>query len=217
MGNDQNKTETASEPPYLNAPSANFEGEDAPVYVLVGGILDRANVRESTPVQIQIAPGLMREYDAEFLPVFEFFQTPRKDHQVREWLEWAGGDDEFLQALIDTSSILRVDASTATAAAKSLKGLRVVPQCTPVPDSDINGNGLFEVTRSGGASLLVSVELGEHMWGERKPSDIPTFIKLVARQSKIPEDKAAWYVIGEIPILLKWGYARLEWLKTPRA
>jgi hypothetical protein len=216
MGNDQAKTESESEPPYLNAPSAEFAEEDTPVYTLVGAVLDRASVPEDAPVQIQIAPGLMREYDAEFLPVFEFFKTPRREHQVREWLEWAGGDDEILRALIDTRAVVRVDARTAMTAATSLKGLRVVPQCRPVPDDEMGAPLLCKVTRDGVGSSYFPVELCEYMWSTRNEGDIPGFVKRLARQKRMPREKAAWHVLCELPMALQWGYARLEWIKAPR-
>ena len=204
-------------PPHLGAPSARFIGADGPVYALVGTVLDRTKVSEGDPVHVLVAPDAVREYKADFLPVFEFFQTPREEHQVRQWLDWAGGDDEFLATLMTTRAIVRVDTRDPLAAAKSLKGLRVIPQC--IPDTvSATEPGRFDVKRDEEATkaLSIGVELGEALWGEREPADLPTVIKDMARKFKMPRDQMARNVLSSMPMMLRYGYARLEWLNVPR-
>lgn len=184
-----------------------------PVYALVGVVLDRAGVPEHAPVQIQVTPGAGREYDAEFLPVFEFFKTPRGEHQVREWLAWAGGDNEFLKALLDTGAVVRVNTSDPLAAAGSLQGLRLVPQCAPDATAAVT-DGLVTVKRdeTSNTALLITVELARVLWGEPRLADIPTFISRIAEECQLDQGLAATRVLGDLHLLLHHGYAHLEWV-----
>jgi hypothetical protein len=204
-------------PPHIDAAPARLIEADGPVYALVGAVLDRTKVSEADPVHILVAPDSVREYGADFLPVFEFFRVPREEWQVREWLSWAGGDDDFLRALLDTRSVVRVETRDPLTASESLRGLRLAPQCSPFEVSP-NAPGFIYVRRDEAEDsyLPITFELGEALWGEQKPTDVPTVIERVERKFKLPRDMAARRVISDIPLLLLHGYARLEWLNVPR-
>lgn len=206
-----------STPPHIDATPARFIEADGPVYALVGTVLDRTKVSEDDPIHILVAPDSVREYAAEFLPVFDFFRVPREEWQVREWLSWAGGEDDFLKALLDTGSVVRVETRDPLAASESLRGLRVAPQCSPFEVSP-NAPGLLYVRRdeSEDSYLPITFELAEAMWGEQVPADVPTAIERVERKYKLPFDVAARRVLSDIPLLLLHSYARLEWLNVPR-
>lgn len=208
---------TENEAPHSGSPSAWFIGANGPVYALVGTVLDRTKVSESDPVHVLIAPEAIREYTADLLPVFDFFQTPREERQALEWISWAGGDKNFLGTLVATGATVRVDTRNPLTAAKSLKGLRIIPQCAPDIMSATE-SGRFDVKRSEDATKALSIraELGEAIWGEREPADLPTVIKDMARKFKIPRDQMARRVLSSIPAMLRHGYARLEWLRVPR-
>lgn len=205
------------EPPHLNAVPACFIEADGPVYTLVGGVLDRTGVPEDAPILVQIAEGVGREYDAEFLPMFEFFKTPREEWQVRDWMEWAGGDD-VLSVLLETKAVIRVDTHDPLTAAASLAGLRVIPQCVPDPDPVRPRNpGLIDVLRdpSDTSVLMISAELAEALFGRRTRVDVPAVIDFIVGELGAPRVTTARRVVSEIPMLLHHGYARLEWLDAP--
>jgi hypothetical protein len=129
---------------------------------------------------------------------------------VREWLAWAGGDDEFLNALLDTGAVVRVDTSDPLAAAGSLQGLRLVPKCAPDATAPVV-DGLVTVERdeTSNFALLITVELARVLWGEPRLADLPTFISRIAEESKLDLGLAASRVLGDMHLLLHYGYAHL--------
>jgi hypothetical protein len=132
---------------------------------------------------------------------------------VREWLAWAGGDDEFLKALLDTGAVVRIDSSDPLAAAGSLRGLRLVPQCAPDASAPVVG-GLVTVERdeTSNSALLITVELASVLWDEPRLADLPTSINRIAEEVQLDRALTASRVLGDLHLLLHYGYAHLEWV-----
>jgi hypothetical protein len=76
-------------PPYADAHSAVFSEGDEPTYALIGEILHITDDAGVTTQHLLVGQGLTHPLDEDFLPVFEFFQTAREEHQAQEWLDWA--------------------------------------------------------------------------------------------------------------------------------
>lgn len=211
------KANEGSGAPHVGAQSARFIGAGGPVFAMVGTVLDRSKVSEGSPVHVLIAPGAIREYEAFFLPVFEFFKTPRDESQVQEWLAWADAPSDFLTTLIDTGAVVRVDAVDPLLAAESLRGIRVVAQSDPDTSKPPATNGLVEVVRTEPetARLDISVELAAALWGDHEQVDLPAVIEQIAITIGLEPRVAARKVLAEIPMLLRHGFARLEWMNAP--
>lgn len=205
-----------TQPPFLDEEPAEFVDEEGATYALIGTVLDRTKVPENSPIHILVAPGGIREYGEKFLPLFEFFRTPRSEQQTKQWMEWAGGDDDILQTLLDTQAVVRVNTKDPISASKSLKGIRIVPQCLPDgTGSPEKGLVSIRTDTDSTVSLKINIELAEAIWGSKEPSDIHTEIKRTARYFKLPRKVAAMRVLTDIPMLLWHGYARLELVDGP--
>lgn len=207
---------TTDAPPYADAHSADFSEGDEPAYALIGEILhitDEANV---TTQHLLVGQGLTHPIDQDFLPVFEFFQTPRAEHQAQEWLDWAAAPKGFLKFLVKLDFLVRVDPRTSWTGAKSLKGLRLSAQSTP---GETRPNGYISLMSQTSEQPVMSVspELAAVLWGNEENLDIPTLIRKIAKATGQDRELAARKVLALTPMLLKFGYARLEWLRVPNA
>lgn len=203
--------------PHAHEPPAKLIEADSPVYVLVGGLLLETGAGENTPIQHLVAPGIVREFDPFFLPMFQFFRVARTEQQAIDWLSWAGAPDDTFKDLVDTGMLVRVDTTSPLTAAASFKGIRIIPQSLPgepAPDHPTQ----ISVRRDAESPIVtyIPMELQHVLWDLDKPLDIPTAIKSMAREAREQRDLTARRVITNIPALLRLDLARLEWLNAPR-
>lgn len=207
-------TAVDEQPPYAGAHAADFSEADEPTYALIGEILHITDDEDATTQHLLVGQGLTRPLDTELLPVFEFFQTPRAEHQAQEWLEWAGAPVDLLQHLVKLKILVRVDPRTSWTGAKSLKGVRLTAQTTM---GEQTGSGYITlVSQDGQAVMAVSPELAAALWGNDEGLDIPNIVKRLAKASGQDRESTARLVLAMTPILLEHGYARLEWLRVPK-
>jgi hypothetical protein len=162
-----------------------------------------------------VGQGVVRPIDPELLPVFEFFQTARAEHQASEWLDWAGAPAGFLKDLVRLGFLVRVNPRTSWTGAKSLKGLRLSAQSI---EGSQRPNGYLEVASqtTGEVVMTVSPELAALLCGNDEGYDIPTAIKRLDKISRLGKEVIARRVLALTPMLLEHGYARLEWLRVPK-
>jgi hypothetical protein len=206
---------TTAAPPYADAHSAVFSEGDEPTYALVGEILHVTDDAGATTQHLLAGQGLMYPIDEDLLPVFEFFKTARAEHQAQEWLDWAGAPAGFLKHIVKLRILVRVDPRTSWTGAKSLKGLRLTAQST---QGETHENGYISVmSQAGDLVMVVSPELATLLWGNEEGWDIPAAIKRMAKLSGLDKEVIARRVLAMTPMLLEYGYARLEWLKVPKA
>jgi hypothetical protein len=203
-----------SGPPYQNEHAAEFSEEEEPTYALIGEILHITDDANVTRQHLLVGEDITYPIDQDFLPIFEFFRTPRSEHQAEEWLEWAGAPAGYLSQLVKLGFLVRIDTSTSWAAAKSLRGLRLRTLSTP---GEQRPNGYLSLVSqaSGEAVMTVSPELATLLWGNEEGHDIPTAIKKLAKVSGLSKDVIARRVLAMTPMLLEHGYAWLEWLRVP--
>lgn len=205
---------TADTPPYADAHAADFSEGDERAYALIGEILHVTDETDATTYHLLVGQGLTRPIDEEYLAVYEFFQTAREEHQAEEWLDWAGAPAGFLKFLVKAGFLVRVDTRTSSTAAKSLKGLRLNAQATPGEPTEDGWVSVMSQT-SEKPVMYVCHELAAVLWGNEENYDIPTAIKKLAKASGEDRDLMARRVLASTPMLLEYGYARLEWLRVP--
>lgn len=202
-------------PPYADAHAADFSEADEPTYALIGEILHVTDEAGVTKQHLLVGQGLMYPIDEDLLPVFEFFQAARAEHQAQEWLDWAGAPTGLLKHLVKRRILVRVDPRTSWTGAKSLKGLRLTAQSK---QGEMRESGYITVmSQAGEAVMVVSPELATLLWGNDEGYDVPAAIKRLAKVSCHDREIIARRVLAMTPMLLEYGYARLEWLKVPKA
>jgi len=203
--------------PYADAPPARFiQSDGKPVYALVGGLFRDTADGPDGPIQLLVAPGIWREFHPDFLPMLEFFRTPRTEQQAREWLTWAGAPRDGLDDLVETGLVVKVDSRSPSTALASLSGVAVIPQST-IGDVLPGQPGLVGVRRrpEDPDTYSVTVELARVLWGLVEPEDLPTAVGTVAEELGEDYPVVARRVLTPIPALLAHGYVRLEWLRAP--
>ena len=204
--------------PHSESPAARFIEAYADVFTLVGSICREAGAGEGDPFGLRVAPGIVREFDPEFLPMLQFFRTARTKQQAIDWLAWAGAPQGALQDLVKSRLLVRVNTTNPLTAAASLKGVRIVPRSIP-GEPAIDQPTLISVRRgtSSPEEAFVSVELGHVLWGMGLRADLSSAIKGMARESGERRDLVARRVLTNAPALLSLGLAELEWTCPPRA
>jgi hypothetical protein len=207
-------TKPNGSPPYADAHAAAFSDVDEKTYALIGEILRTVDESGATTYHLLVGQGVSRPIDEKYLPVYEFFSTPRAEHQAEEWLEWAGAPSDFLKFLVKLGFLARVDTRTSMTAAKSLRGLRLSPQSSPGEPTDDGWVAVISA-ESGRPGMYVCHELAAVLWGNDEGIDIPTIIKKIAKATGQERERAARKVVAMMPMLLEFGYARLEWLRVP--
>jgi hypothetical protein len=209
-------TQPNDSPPYAAAHAAAFSEVDEKTYALIGEIVPSIDPSGATTYHLLVGQGVGKPIDDEYLPVYEFFSTPRSEHQAREWLEWAGAPTGFLEFLVKLEFLARVDTRTSTRAAKSLRGMRLQPKSSPGEPSD---DGFVAVISEGSQrpGMYVCHELAAVLWGNEDGVDIPTMVKRIAKATGQGREQAARKVVAMMPMLLEYGYARLEWVRVPNA
>jgi hypothetical protein len=205
-----------AEPPYADEHAAVFSEGDEPTYALVGEILHITDEADVTTQHLLVGEGRLLPIDPDMLPVFEFFTTPRAEHQAKEWFEWAGAPSDLLSHIVKLGILVRVDTRTSWAAAKSLRGLRLTAQAE---QGEQRPNGYLSVVShtTGETVMTVSPELATLLWGNDEGLDVPTAIKRMAKVAGVDKETIARSALAMMPMLREHGYARLEWLKVPKA
>lgn len=202
--------------PYVGEPAADFDEGDEPVYVLVGAIIHATDNQNTTTHHLLMGQGLTTPIDSDLLPLFEFFSTAREEHQAEEWLQWAGANDDLLSQMVKLGYLVRIDTRSPTAAAESLSGLRLSPQSSP---GEVAGNGHVGVLpeQTDKPSMFVAPELAVALWSNDEDLDMPAIVRRIAQDTGMNEDLVARRVLVGIPMLLEYGWARLEWLRVPNS
>jgi hypothetical protein len=152
--------------PHSESPPARFIEAYAAVYVLVGSIYREAGARDGDPFELRVSPGVLRDLDAEFLPMMQFFRTARTEQQATDWLAWAGAPQDGLKDLVKSRLLVRVNTTSPLTAAASLKGVRIIP-CSIPGEPARDQPTLISVRRdtSSPVEAFVSVELEHVLWG----------------------------------------------------
>lgn len=200
--------------PHATEPPARLIEAGSPVYVLVGGILSNG----ATPgglFELLMAPGIVKEFQQEYLPMMQFFRTARNEAAANAWLAWAGAPDDALQDLVVSGLIVRVDTANPLKAAASLRGTRIVPHAVPAEHAP--GETLIEVrrTETSPVEALVTAELAQVLWGTADLIDLPKAIKRISKETRERHELTARRVLTNIPTLLRQGLAHLEWVTPP--
>lgn len=203
-------------PPHADAHGVPFSEGDERAYALIGEILHITDEAGVTTQQLLVGQGLTHSLDEDLLPVFEFFQTPRSEHQAKEWFEWAGAPSDLLSHLVKLGILVRVDTRNSWTGAKSLKGLRLSAQSN-AGDQEPDGYVNLVSPATGETVMTVSPELATLLWGNEEGWDIPAAIKRMARVSGLDKETIARSTLAMMPMLLEHGYARLEWLRVPNS
>lgn len=202
--------------PHADAHAADFSEGDEPTYALVGEILHITDEADITTQHLLVGEGRLLPIDPDMLPVFEFFTTPRAEHQAKAWFEWAGAPSDLLSYIVKLGIMVRVDTRTSWTAAKSLRGLRLTAQAE---QGEHRPDGYVCVVShaTGETVMTVSPELATLLWGNEEGLDIPTAIKRMAKVAGVDKETIARSALAMMPMLREHGYARLEWLKVPKA
>jgi hypothetical protein len=131
-------------------------------------------------------------------------------------MDWAGDTEGLLAHLVKLRILVRVDTRTSWTGAKSLKGLRLTAQSA---EGEQRPNGYMSVVShtTGETVMTVSPELATLLWGNDEGCDVPSAIKRMAKVAGEDRETIARSALAMMPMLLEHGYARLEWLKVPKA
>lgn len=84
-------------PPHQGASAAPFSEASEPTFALIGEVLHITGETNEITHHLLVGQGFMLPVEEDFLPVFEFFNTPRTERQAEEWLEWAGAPSGFFE------------------------------------------------------------------------------------------------------------------------
>lgn len=204
-----------SDQPYENAPAADFVRTHEPAYTLVGIPESREGKEENAPVRLRLSRGEVREYDEPFRHVFDFFLTPRTASQAREWLVWAGAPVELLEVLVNQKVLIAAGGDDPFEAAQTFAGVHVVPFSIPNTTESVQ-DGLIEVKADEQApgDFDVPVQLGHILWSTSDDTDIPGAIEAIVEFSGADRRTTARLALADLPMLLRAGFARLEWLRV---
>lgn len=200
-------------PPHINEPAAEFCEGSGSVYALIGEIIQASGSGVEGHFLL-VGQDLTRPIEDEILPLFEYFLKPRSAQQARDWLDWAGASPDFLDELVDLGFLVRVDRHSASTAAESLKGLILRPQSVP---GGMSEDGYTELLPPGATepTMFVSPELAGALWENDAALDVPAVIAKLASLSGEDTETTAQRVLTAVPMLLEYGWARLEWLQVP--
>lgn len=189
---------------------------DSRVYVLIGKIV-RMIDEDATSYHLLVdIKGNTRPIDAEYLPLFRFFEIPRTEALARQFLGASGVPAGFLKIILKLGYVVSIDTRTPAAAARSLRWLKLSARCTA---GDTQEDGRIEVLNKDAETTAVYVNpmLGETLWENEGDLDIPNMIRKLSLSTKQRLDVVAREVLTLVPALLRDGHVRLEWLHAPRA
>lgn len=200
--------------PYAGAPSADFIEGDGAVYALIGTLVKNVDQDGHTSHHLLAGDVLTSPIDERMVPLFKWFNTPRSESQVQEWLVWADAPEKFLSALLEGGLIAKVNSSSAWKAAKSLRGFRLVPLCFPDHDTQVP-EGLLAVKRNPDSrgDGAVTAELAELLWVTAQSEDIPQAIATMAQRLGVGRESVARIALVDVPMLIDYGFIRLEPLR----
>lgn len=197
--------------PYVDAQAAYFIEGGGVTYALVGVLIESLNESGGTAHYVLVGEDAVHPVDELLVPLFEWFTTPRNESQVTEWLKWAAAPSGLIEAFLGNGLLVRVDTTSPNKAAKSLRGIKLVPMSFPDLDSPA-GEGFLAVKRSENsrADTSMSSELAEVLWGSGATLDVPAAVKHVASLAKMSPATAARRILTDVPMLLDYGFIRLE-------
>ena len=199
--------------PYADTQAAYFIEGGGAVYALVGLLVKNVGEDGQTQHHLLVGEDTVHPVDERLVPLFEWFTTPRYENQVAEWLNWADAPSGFLEIIIGNGLLVSIDTANPQRAAKSLRGIRLVPLSLPDLDSP-TGEGFVAIKRSedSRADTSTSVELGEVLWGDHPRIDVPSAVSYIAGLAKMNFATAARRTLTDVPMLLEYGFIRLEWV-----
>lgn len=192
--------------------AASFVESIEPVYALVGTLIEEHGPEGNRAYRLLFSDRRTQPLDEQLVSVLEWFRTTRTESQVRKWLAHTpGASAGLLQVLVRNGVIARVSATKAWQAAKSLRGMRLVPTSyldldTPVTD------GLVAVKRTPESrrDTVVTSELAEVLGGDRSGRDVPAAITTLAKWLGVKRVVVAQFVLTDVPMLIDYGFVRLE-------
>lgn len=197
--------------PYVDAPAASFIEGGGPTYALVGVLIESLDESGGTAHHILVGEDAVHPVDELLVPLFEWFTTPRNESQVTEWLKWAEAPSGLIEAILGNGLLVRIDTTNAQVAAKSLRGVRVVPMSLPdLETSALDGMIAVKRTVESRGDMYTTVELADVLWGDNPRADIESAINLTARVRSMDRATTARRVLTQIPFLLEYGFVRLE-------
>jgi hypothetical protein len=202
---------TADAEPFENARAAGFVEGMEPTYALVGTLIVHTD-DDGVETYYLTAKGTRAHQMTDLvMPLFRWFSTPRSASQVAEWMAWADAPSDTVKAMIKRGVLVRVDTSAAWNAAKSLRGLRLLPLSLPDLDTPVlDGLMAVKYTPESRIDTVVSVQLATVLWGDMAPSDIPSTVKALARRTGVSNEVAARFILSDVPMLLEYEFVRLE-------
>ena len=197
--------------PFKDAVAADFVETDEATYALIGTLVEHTDDDGAKAYYLVTRGSQAHQMTERVLPLFQWLSTPRNESQVAEWLAWAEGPRDTMKALIKRGLIVRVDPSSSWKAAKSLRGLRLIPLSLPDLDTPVP-EGLMAMKRTpeSRCDAIINVELGQIIAGDVPGVDIPAAVAVLAKREKLSQEEAARLVLTDIPFLLDHELARLE-------
>jgi hypothetical protein len=180
--------------PYALSPSASFTYGGGYIYAIVG----------DDPV---------RPLDEAHATLYRWFSRPRSHRQVSEWLLWAEEPTATIDALIERKVIVRINRANPLSAAKSMRGIRLVPLSLPDTENrTLDGFTAIKRTAEHWNNAWVLNELAEILWGGHPHMDVPAAVKFTAHNIKLSRALTADRLFQFLPDLIDEGHIRLEWL-----
>ncbi|ROR65334.1 hypothetical protein [Agrococcus jenensis] len=207
---------TATQASEFDTHAAPFIEASEPVYALIGAVIIGQDRDGSPAYYLTVGEGLARPFDLVLLPAMEFFEKPRTESQVRAWLTLLGETTALLDQLLANQLLVKIDTTTPLSALESLSGLTVIAQSLPdASQTQIDGT-VWALPFGGGPAYIVGAELASALWWPDRTAELSTMVSSIATAQGDGLDIAARRVLTEIPALLEFGLARLEWLNGPR-
>jgi hypothetical protein len=206
---DDRNTEEAE--PFKNTVAADFVETEEATYALIGSLVEHTDDSGARAYYLMTHGSHGNQMTEQVLPLFHWFSTPRSESQVAAWLAWADSPRDTMKALIKRGLIVRIDPSSSWKAAKSLRGLRLVPLSLPDLDTPVS-EGLMAMKRTpeSRCDAIINVELGQVIAGDVSGADIPEAVAALAKRDKDDREDISRLVLTDIPFLLEHGLARLE-------
>lgn len=200
----------------LHTDGAALIDGNSPAYVLIGKIVRMIDEDATSHHLLVDIKGNTRPIDAEYLPLFRFFEIPRTEDLARQFLGESGFPAVFLKIILKLGYVVSVDTRTPASAVKSLHGLKLSARCTA---GDTQDDGRIEVLNKDAETTAVYANpiLAETLWENEDDLDIPNMIRKLSLSTRQRLDVVSREVLSLVPALLRDGYVRLEWLHAPRS
>lgn len=200
-----------TEEPFANTQASSIVEGGQQVYLLVGTLVEQEQRGGQPSFHLLAGERLGPALREPLITVLKRFNTARTAAQVRQWLAWAGAPAGLLDGLLKSRLIVKVNAVSGWKAAKSLRGFRLVPTSYIDLESQV-AEGLVAVKRTleSRRDTAIAAELAEVLWGKRTSEDVPTAIAALSRDLAVDRETVARFVLTDVPMLVDYGFARLE-------